>query len=129
MFFQAASGTNVSGFNYDGGGTISTSQAEGARTAPFATVTGISSPGAWQVINMGSDLQRQIDAGYNWAGYYFSRQQVWPNSDDPKDRLATYESGANKPYLEFQVVPEPGSLMALACGIIGLGGMFIRRKK
>lgn len=60
---------------------------------------------------------------------------IWDNGTGPsRTTLATLETGATiRPggsyTLNLVPVPEPGSLMALATGVVGLAGMALRRRR
>lgn len=117
----------LSGFCFDGGGTISWSLYSGSRAfVDFVPYQG----SAWLEIDVTADLQRQIDAGYSWAGYYCSLdhlegQYVFPG--EIYANLSTFEDAVHRPYLE--IVPEPSSLMALMAGISSLGVILSRHRK
>jgi hypothetical protein len=84
---------------------------------------------SWQVVDVTADLQRQINAGHNWGGFFFSMLHNYDDARENQMSVSTYEDATHRPYLEVIPVPEPSSLMALMAGITGLGGMFIRRRK
>lgn len=126
VYFQpntTVSSVQLSGFNYDGGGTIVYSQTSGARTFICSMVPTAST---WWQVDVTADLQRQINAGYNWAGFYFTTPYDEAVLGWKSARISTYEDGAHRPYLD--VVPEPSSLLALGSGLIALCGALRKRK-
>ncbi len=113
------------GFTLDGGGVITTSQTVGVRVADVP----VSASAAWREVDITADLQRQINAGYNWAGYVFSMEKSYREGYYDTDVwIYTYEDADHRPYIEMPTVPEPSSLMALGGGLFGLLG-FVRRRR
>jgi hypothetical protein len=112
------------GFTSDGGGVLATDQDYGSHVAYVP----VPSDYAWREVDVTTDLQRQINAGYNWAGYTLSMRDFYYQYYyyDCGVWVATYEDATHRPYLE--VVPEPSSLMVLAGGLLSLGGLIRRRR-
>lgn len=110
-------------------GTITHSQVENCCNSALSRLgyIPISPTAAWREVDVTADLQRQINAGYDWAGYFFSMRHAFDGQNFRILDVATYEDVAHRPYLE--IVPEPSSLLAMMAGITGLGCTFIRRRK
>jgi len=107
------------GFCYDGGGTITY---EGGPITSITSLTPAAS--TWREVDVTADLQRQINAGYAWAGFRFAARYV---VDDTRVAyISTYEDSAYRPHLD--VIPESSSLLALGSGLLALCGVLRRRR-
>lgn len=111
------SNAELRAFNFDSAGTIAWSYVNSGQSA----VTTINASEGWVSVDVTPQLQSQINAGYNWAGFMLRGTSIGGSiaaAEDPLGRGA---------YL--QVVPEPSSMLALFAGATGLAGIALRRRK
>ncbi len=118
-----AADKSVRGMNYDPRGWMTEEHVRWMSSHSSSTLVGsVPAGGAgWIGVDVTSQVQSQVNAGYGWAGFYIDG----PPAIGTADRIGSSEGGYAA-YLE--IVPEPSSLIALMGGLAGMG-FFLRRRR